>query len=95
MVQFLRTEPQVIALAQEQRAGLEANAALFPAPPVASVDLQTHLTAYADAQAAAVAAQAAAEQATAAKNEVFQALVDDMKADPATPSWRCCEALGA
>ncbi len=81
MAQFPRTEPQVIVLAQDMSAGLAANAAVYPAPPVAPADLQTAMAAYITARDAAVAAAAAAEQATAAKNEALQALTDDMKAD--------------
>ncbi|MFW6286763.1 MAG: fibronectin type III domain-containing protein [Candidatus Sumerlaeota bacterium] len=81
MAQFPRTEPQTVILAQDMAAGLAANAAVYPAPPVAPADLQTAMAAYITARDAAVAAAAAAEQATAAKNEALQALTDDMKAD--------------
>jgi len=60
-------------------AGVAANAAIYPAPPVAPADLQTAMGAYITARDAAVAA--AAEQATAAKDEALQALTDDRKAD--------------
>jgi hypothetical protein len=81
MAKFPRTEPQTVILAQDISTGLAANAAIYPAPPVAAADLQTGIEAYITARDAAVAAQAAAEQATAAKNEALQALTDDMKAD--------------
>ena len=81
MAKFPRTEPQTVILAQDIAAGLTANAAIYPSPPVAAADLQTGIEAYITARDAAVAAQAAAEQATAAKNEALQALTDDMKAD--------------
>jgi len=81
MAQFPRTEPQVIVPAQDMATGLAANAAVYPAPPVAPADLQTRMAAYITARDAAVAAAAAAEQTTAAKNEALQALTDDMKAD--------------
>ena len=81
MAQFPRTEPQVIVLAQDMAAGLAANAAVYPAPPVAPADLQTRMAAYITARDAAVAATAAAEQATASKDEALQALADDTKAD--------------
>lgn len=81
MAQFPRTEPQVIVLAQDISAGLTANTAVFPAPPVPPADLQNRMTDYITARDAAVAAAAAAEQAIAAKNEALQALTDDMKAD--------------
>lgn len=81
MAQFPRTEAQIAVLANDMAAGLAANAAVYPAPPVAPADLQTRLAAYVTARDAAVAAQAAAEQATAAKNEALEALTDDMKTD--------------
>ena len=81
MAQFPRTEPQVIVLAQDMAAGLAANAAVYPAPPVAPADLQTAMAAYITARDAAVVAAAAAEKATAAKDEALQSLADDMKDD--------------
>jgi len=81
MAQFPIKEAEIVALANDIAAGLAANAAVFPAPPVAPADLQTQLGAYVTARDAAVAAQAAAEQATAVKNEALQLLTDDMKAD--------------
>lgn len=70
-----------MALANDIAAGLAANGAVYPAPPVAPADLQTQLGAYVTARDAAVAAQAAAEQTTAAQNEALQTLTDDIKAD--------------
>jgi len=81
MARFPLKEAEILALANDMAAGLAANAATFPAPPVAPADLQTAMGAYITARDAAVAATAAAEQATAAKNEALQALTDDMKAD--------------
>ena len=81
MAQFPRTEPQVVVLAHDITAGLAANAAVYPAPPVPPADLQNRMTDYITARDTAVAAAAAAEQATAAKNEALQALTDYMKAD--------------
>ena len=81
MAQFPIKESEIIVLAQDIAAGLTANAAVYPAPPIAPADLQTRMGAYITARDAAVAAQAAAEQATATKTEALQALTDDMKAD--------------
>lgn len=81
MAQFPIKEAEIVTLASDMAAGLAANAAVYPAPPVAPADLQTAMAAYITARDAAVAAAAAAEQATAAKNEALQALTDDMKAD--------------
>jgi hypothetical protein len=81
MARFPLKEAEILALANDMATGLGANAAVYPAPPVAPVDLQSRMGAYITARDAAVAAAAAAEQATAAKDEVLQALTDDMKAD--------------
>ncbi|MGV8041068.1 MAG: fibronectin type III domain-containing protein [Thermoanaerobaculaceae bacterium] len=81
MARFPLKEAEIVTLASDMAAGLAANAATFPAPPVAPTDLQTAIGAYVTARDAAVAAVAAAEQATATKNEALQALTDDMKAD--------------
>ena len=81
MARFPLKEAEILALANDMQAGLAANAAIYPSPPVAPADLQTAMAAYITARDAAVAAAAAAEQATAAKDEALQALTDDMKAD--------------
>jgi hypothetical protein len=81
MARFPLKEAEIVVLAQDMAAGLAANAAVYPAPPVAPADLQTAMGAYITARDAAVAATAAAEQATAAKDEALQAVVDGMKAD--------------
>ncbi len=81
MARFPLKEAEILALANDMAAGLAANAATFPAPPVAPADLQTAMAAYITARDAAVAAAAAAEQATAAKDEALQTLTDDMKDD--------------
>lgn len=54
-------ESEVIALAQSMVTGLTNNAAVYPAPPVAPLDLTTLVNAYTTAKNAAIAAQAAAE----------------------------------
>ncbi len=81
MARFPKSEAEILALANDMQAGLAANAAVFPAPPVAPADLQTAMATYITARDAAVAAAAAAQQATAAKDEALQALTDDMKDD--------------
>ncbi len=81
MARFPLKEAEILALANDMQAGLAANAAVFPAPPVAPADLQTAMGAYITARDAAIAATAAAEQTTASKDEALQALADDMKAD--------------
>jgi len=61
--------------------GLAANAAIYPAPPVAPADLTTLVSACTTAKNAAIAAQAAAEEATTSKDEALDDLVDAMKSD--------------
>jgi len=81
MARFPRTEAEVIALAQSMVSGLTDNAAVYPAPPVAPLDLTALVTAYTTAKNAAIAAQAAAEDATATKDDALEDLADAMKDD--------------
>ena len=81
MARFPRTEAEVIALAEAMITGLTANAVLYPAPPVAVLDLTAAKTAYITALNAAIAAAAAAEAATTSKDDVLEDLVDAMKSD--------------
>jgi len=81
MARFPRTEPEIVALAEAMITGLTANAVLYPAPPVAVLDLTAAKTAYITALNIAIAAQAAAEAATTAKDEALEDLVDAMKTD--------------
>jgi len=81
MARFPRTEPEVIALAQSMVSGLTDNAAVYPAPPVAPLDLTTLVSAYTTAKNAAIAAAAAAEDATATKDDALEDLADAMKSD--------------
>jgi len=81
MARFPKSESEIFALAQEMVTGLNANAAVYPSPPVSVADLGSALSAFVTAKNASTAAQAAAEQTTATKDEALQTLVDDMKAD--------------
>jgi len=81
MAQFPIKESEVFALAQEMMAGLGANAAIYPSPPVSIGDLGASFGAYMSARNAATAAQAAAEEATATKDEALGAMTDNMRAD--------------
>ena len=81
MARFPRTEAEVVAVAEAMITGLTANAVLYPAPPVAVLDLTAAKTAYIMALNAAIAAAAAAEAATTAKDDVLEDLVDAMKSD--------------
>ena len=54
---------------------------VYPSPPVAPAELTAPISAYTTARNAAIAAQAAAEEATTAKDEALEDLVDAMKSD--------------
>lgn len=81
MARFPDREAEIKALAQSIVTGLAANAADFPTPPVASVDLQALLNSFITLSDEQVAAQAAAEQVTATKNAGLEELVTAMRAD--------------
>jgi hypothetical protein len=81
MAHFPDREAQIKSLAQNMVTGLAANAADFPAPPVASAALQALLTSLVTLTDEQVAAQAAAEQVTATKKAGLDELVTAMKAD--------------
>ena len=81
MATFPRTDAQIKVLAQNMIAGLTANPADFPSPPVTSVDLQALLTSLITLSDEQVTAQAAAELATQTKTAGLEELVTAMKAD--------------
>ena len=81
MARFPKPEAEIVALAQSMVSGLTDNAAVYPAPPVAPLDLTTLVNAYTTAKNAAIAAQAAAEAATAVKDDALEDLADAMKSD--------------
>ena len=81
MATFPRTEGEILILAQNLIAGLTANAATYPAPPVAPPALQAVLASFNTLQNNAAAAQAAAAQATALKMDGLEELTDAMKSD--------------
>ena len=81
MARFPKAEAEIVALSQAMVSGLTANAAIYPAPPVAPVDLTALVSTYTTAKNAAIAAQAAAEDATTTKDEALDDLVDGMKDD--------------
>ena len=81
MAKFPLREAEITILAQDLIAGLTAQTADFPAPPVAPAELQTALAEYVAAREAAIVGSAAAAQGTAAKDDAMQSLVDLMKAD--------------
>ncbi len=81
MARFPITEADIVALAEAMQSGLTDNAAVYPAPPIAPVDLTALVSAYQSAKNGAIAAQAAAEEATGAKDEALDDLVDAMRSD--------------
>lgn len=81
MATFPRNEPELLDLARNLIVGLQNNETSYPAPPIATEDLQTRLGAYITARNAALQAQSAVTSAIAAKNAAFQALSDGMKSD--------------
>ena len=81
MARFPITEADIVALAQAMESGLADNAAVYPAPPVAPLDLSALISVYTAAKNAAIAAQAAAEDATTSKDEAMDDLAEAMKSD--------------
>ena len=81
MARFPRTEAEVVALAQAMVSGLDANAVIYPAPPVATLDVTALMNGYTAAKNVAIAAQAAAEEATIDKDDALDDLVEAMKSD--------------
>ena len=72
----------MVALADAMITGLTASAVLYPAPPVAVLDMTAAKTAYITALNVAIAAAAAAaEAATTTKDDALDALVEAMKTD--------------
>ena len=81
MARFPITEADIVALAEAMTSGLTDNAAIYPAPPIAPVDLTVLISSYQNAKNGAIAAQAAAEEATGSKDEALDDLVDAMRSD--------------
>ena len=81
MARFPKSEAEIVALAEAMESGLADNAAVYPAPPVLPVDLTALINTYTSAKNDSIAAQAAAEEATTAKDDVLDELVEAMKSD--------------
>ena len=71
MAQFPTTEVEVVVLAEEMISGFTDNPLVYPAPPVAVLDLTMAKTAFTTAMNAAVDA----------KDAALEALEDAMKSD--------------
>ena len=80
MARFPTTEGEIIVLAQNIVAGLTANAATYPAPPVAAADLQAVLESFITLQSNVAAAKAALSTAVTIKDAGLEELTDAMKA---------------
>ncbi len=78
MARFPRSEAEIVALSQSIIAGLTANAAVYPAPPVLPVDLQALLDSFNTLSDDTVAARAAAELATGTKDAGLEEMVNAM-----------------
>jgi phosphoribosylaminoimidazole carboxylase (NCAIR synthetase) len=81
MARFPRSEAEIAALARRMMTGLVDAAEDFPAPPVATEQLQAALTEYDATKDAALAGDAAAARHHAVKDEALEKLVDLMKAN--------------
>ncbi len=78
MARFPRSEAEIVALSQSIIAGLTANAAVYPAPPVLPVDLQALLDSFNTLSDDSVAARAATELATGTKDAGLEEMVNAM-----------------
>jgi len=81
MPRFPKKEADIAALAEQLYAGLRANIAIYPRPPVRTLFLRWKTMRYMSLRDTAMAKQAAAEQATADKDDALANLVDAMKDD--------------
>jgi len=81
MATFPRSEPEIVALAQAVKTGLEENAEAYPTPPVDPVNLDVRIQTFLQTKDTATAAQASAQQAIAEKNDALQDLTDDLKSN--------------
>jgi len=79
MPRFPKSEPEIVALAEEMIAGYTAHAADFPS--VAVADLQTTLTNYKSQKQTQEDNESKAQIATVTKDEKLDALVELMKND--------------
>jgi len=81
MSKFPKEEAKIMELAREMADGLAANTEIYPAPPVATADIQAAITTCITARDAVLATQSALEKNIATKNEAFGALSDLLKSD--------------
>nr|VFK67179.1 MAG: hypothetical protein BECKUNK1418G_GA0071005_11291 [Candidatus Kentron sp. UNK]VFK72552.1 MAG: hypothetical protein BECKUNK1418H_GA0071006_11221 [Candidatus Kentron sp. UNK] len=80
-MKFPRKESDILRLAQEMVTGFDTHADIYPAPLVSAADLTTDVDAYHAARGAEITARAGWEKTVAAKNEILQTLIENMKRD--------------
>lgn len=81
MPRFPKKEVEIIGLAERVWRGLLSNRPIYPNPPVHPISLRFKAMIYRCYRENLIAKQAAAEQATTAKDEAPEELVEAMKAD--------------
>lgn len=80
-MQFPISEPEINALAEEMKAGLIANTAIYPSPPVSTADLQAAIDVYEAAKNLTVENKARYGESVRAKDEALATLKNHMKTD--------------
>jgi len=81
MARFPKKEAEIVALAEQLSRGLLDNASIYPQPPVSPWLIRIRNMIYSSRRGEFIAKQAAAEQATTAKDEALEELIEAMKAD--------------
>ena len=81
MPEFPQKESEVIALADALWKGILGNGAIYPAPPVHPMTINSEKNTFIEKRNDAIQLQAESEIATAAKDEALADLVDAMKDD--------------
>jgi hypothetical protein len=81
MASFPLREADIVALAHDIATGLAAHPEIYPAPPFGPDQINAAIAAVAAAHDTAVNASAQAKQATGAKDEALDTLVEMMKAN--------------
>ena len=81
MPRFPEREAQIHPLAMSIAIGLWDNQPIYPNPPVNPIAMVDKANLYINARNSTIAARAAAEQATSAKDDALENLIEAMKAD--------------
>lgn len=81
MPRFPEREAQIYPLAMSIAIGLWDNQPIYPNPPVNPIAMVGKVNLYINAKNSAIAARAAAEQATSAKDDALENLIEALKAD--------------